>query len=81
MPTKTVITATCDECGVTIVYNGSQTTGYITLANQIMSDASGIGQPQLANLVPSNVVICSIACLNKYTPPTTGATNVSTSAG
>jgi hypothetical protein len=89
MPISLAQTIICDSCGKSMVYNGTQTTNYLILANQLWRDANGVAQSGLPNAVPASNAFCDLACVKNYNPPTVqttaqfqaGATNVSTSAG
>ena len=69
MPIQTTTTITCDHCNEPIVYNGTQTTGYVSLTNQIIFDANNDPQIQLPELVPPFTAFCGLDCVKQYTPP------------
>lgn len=69
MPITTTTVVTCDHCNEQIIYNGTQTTGYVSLVNQIIFDASNDPKVQLPDLVPPLTAFCGLDCVKQYTPP------------
>ena len=71
MSIKMISEVTCDSCNELIVFNGSQTTGFIVLLNQAIQDKDGVPQFSLSDAVPINTSFCNVDCMKQYSPVAT----------